>query len=206
MSNESAEQQQNRKKSHRTLVLLAILFGLPYAGAYYLFFSDDATESFSTSNNGQLVSPVRSMPTMSFENILTNERSERTFNKGWTILTLASSNCDVACTDNLYAIKQIRRALGVERSNVFRVMLLTDLNHVDSLKAKLDDFQGMDILTTANENLGSLQELLQINGQSLENALFLFDPNGNYMMYYGPSTHPKLVLKDMQLLLKVSNH
>jgi len=122
------------------------------------------------------------------------------------MLTLAPSNCDVACTDNLYAMKQVRRALGVERSNVYRIMLLTDQNKISELSTRLNDFEGMDVLTTSSENLIQLKKFLQLDGQSLENAIFLFDSVGNYMMYYGTSTHPKLVLKDMQLLLKLSNH
>ncbi len=122
------------------------------------------------------------------------------------MLTLASSNCDRICLNNLYAMKQVRLALGVDRDKVFRIMLLTDTEHTNTLMTNLDDFYGMDVVTTSAENLQILQSKLQLDSQLLNNALFLFDPNGNYMMYYAPSTHPKLVLKDMQLLLKVSNH
>ncbi len=206
MNDKNTKEQHNRKKSHRTLVLLVILFGLPYLAAYYLFFGDKATETFSTSNNGQLVSPVRPMQKMLFNNIQTGEDSEYSFNKGWTMLTLAPSNCNVACTDNLYAMKQVRMALGVERRNVYRIMLLTDQDKIPELLTQLKDFEGMDVLTTSRENLIQFKQFLQREGQSLENAIFLFDSLGNYMMYYGTSTHPKLVLKDMQLLLKLSNH
>jgi len=120
-------------------------------------------------------------------------------------MLLAASNCDRVCLNNLYAMKQVRRALGVDRDKVFRMMLLTDTEHTESLMKSLDDFYGMDVVTTSAENLQKLQSTLQMGDESLNNALFLFDPYGNYMMYYAPSTHPKLVLKDMQLLLKVNN-
>jgi len=152
------------------------------------------------------VSPMRSLQAMSFKNISNNEAISLNFSGGWTMLTLAPSNCNIACTDNLYAMKQVRKAVGVDRKDVYRIMLLTDQNNVKQLKTKIDDFKGMDILTTSDETLKKIMAFLQIDGQSLKNAVFLFDPQGNYMMYYGTSTHPKLILKDMLLLLKVTKH
>jgi len=200
------QDQQRRKKSHRTILLLALLFGIPYVAAFYFYFNDEASQSLNTSNNGQLVSPVRPMEPMLFVDMTTNDEVQISFDKGWTLLTLTSSNCDRVCLNNLYAMKQVRRALGVDRDKVYRIMLLSDTEHTDSLMTSLDDFYGMDVVTTSAENLQKLQAKLQLDSQSLNNALFLFDPYGNYMMYYEPSTHPKLVLKDMQLLLKVSNN
>ncbi len=199
------QDQQARNKSRRTILLLALLFGIPYLAAFYFYFNDEASESLNTSNNGQLVSPVRPMASMLFHDMNTNKEVSIAFDKGWTLLTLTSSNCDRVCLNNLYAMKQVRRALGVDRDKVFRIMLLTDTEHTNTLMTGLDDFYGMDVLTTSAENLQLLQSELQLDNLSLNNALFLFDPYGNYMMYYAPSTHPKLVLKDMQLLLKVSN-
>jgi len=199
------KEQTTKKKSHRTILLLGLLFGIPYFAAFYFYFNDEASKSLNTSNNGQLVSPVRPMESMSFVDMNSNEDVSISFNRGWTMLTLASSNCDRVCLNNLYAMKQVRRALGVDRDKVFRMMLLTDTEHTESLMKSLDDFYGMDVVTTSAENLQKLQSTLQMGDESLNNALFLFDPYGNYMMYYAPSTHPKLVLKDMQLLLKVNN-
>ncbi len=200
------QEQQAKNKSRRTILLLALLFGIPYLAAFYFYFNDEAKESLNTSNNGQLVSPVRPMESLLFVDMNTNKEIPISFDKGWTLLTLTSSNCDRVCLNNLYAMKQVRRAMGVDRDKVFRIMLLTDTEHTNTLMTNLDDFYGMDVVTTSAENLQILQSKLQLDSQLLNNALFLFDPNGNYMMYYAPSTHPKLVLKDMQLLLKVSNH
>ncbi len=199
------QDQQARNKSRRTILLLALLFGIPYLAAFYFYFSDEASQSLNTSNNGQLVSPVRPMASMIFLDMNSNKEVPISFDKGWTLLTLASSNCDKTCINNLYAMKQVRRAVGVDRNKVYRIMLLTDEEHTANLMTRLDDFPGMDVVTTSAENLQILQSKLQLDSQSLNNAIFLFDPYGNYMMYYAPSTHPKLLLKDIQLLLKVSN-
>ncbi len=207
MNESVTEQDQHaRNKSRRTILLLALLFGIPYLAAFYFYFNDEASQSLNTSNNGQLVSPVRPMASLLFLDMNTNKEVSTSFDKGWTLLTLASSNCDRACINNLYTMKQVRRALGVDRNKVYRIMLLTDEEHTANLMTRLDDFSGMDVLTTSAENRQKLQSELQLDNQPLNNALFLFDPYGNYMMYYAPSSHPKLVLKDMQLLLKVSNH
>ncbi|MCP3673320.1 MAG: hypothetical protein GY829_02450 [Gammaproteobacteria bacterium] len=195
-----------QKSARRSLIILACVFAIPYAVAYFLFFSNDAASSLGTSNKGQLVSPMRAMKAMSFNNVNDNSEVTLDFTGGWTMLTLASSSCDIECTDNLYAIKQVRSAVGVDRRDVKRIMLLTDQDYITELKTKVDDFYGMDILTTSNKNQTEFQQFLQIDDQPLENAIFLFDTKGNYMMYYGPSTHPKLILKDMLLLLKVSKH
>lgn len=196
----------NRKKSLRVLLFMALLFGLPYAGAFYMFFSEDGAAKMDTSNNGLLVSPVRKMQPQRFRDLIKQQDFSYDFSQNWTMLTFASSDCDTRCTDNLYAMKQVRLALGVERSNVRRMMLLQEQQHLDELKSRLGDFAGMDVVSMTAEGLEALQETLQYEDQSFENAIFLFDPYGNYMMYYPPSTHPKLLLADMQLLIKVSNH
>jgi len=195
-----------QKSARRSLIILACVFAIPYGAAFYLFYGDDIASSLGTSNKGQLVSPMKTMKAMSFKNINDDAEVTLDFTGGWTMLTLAPSNCDIECTDNLYAIKQVRRAVGVDRRDIKRIMLLTDQDNITELKTIVGDFNGMDILTTSDENLAELQQFLQIDGQSLKNAMFLIDAKGNYMMYYGTSTHPKLMLKDMLLLLKVSKH
>ena len=204
--NEHLTPSDKQKSARRSLIILACVFAIPYAAAFYLFFGDDVASSLGTSNNGQLISPMKTMEPMSFKNINDTESVILDFTGGWTMLTLAPSSCDIECTDNLYTIKQVRRAVGVDRRDVKRIMLLTDQENIDELKTRVDDFYGMDILTTSDENLTKLKAFLQVDEQSLKNAVFLFDPQGNYMMYYGTSTHPKLILKDMLLLLKVSKH
>ncbi|RLA02247.1 MAG: hypothetical protein DRQ47_07020 [Gammaproteobacteria bacterium] len=201
-----SEQASPQKKSQRTLLILAAIFAIPYAAAFFLYYGDDGGASLGTSNNGQLISPVRTMQAMEFNQVIDGQTISTDFAGHWTMLTMASSNCDTECTDNLYAIKQVRSAIGVERRNVRRAMVLMEIDNIEQLLPRMTDFEGMDILTTSEVNLVQLKQFLQHKDQNFENAVFLFDPKGNYMMYYPPSTHPKLILKDMLLLMKVNKH
>jgi len=203
---DTAEQKKQQKKSHRTLLMLIFLFGIPYATALYMYYGDGVLSSMKTSNNGQLVSPVRTMQQTSLHDVVNNQPISLDFTASWTMLTFADSDCDVTCTDNLYAMKQVRRALGVDRKDIQRIMLLLDQQKTEQLIPRLGDFSGMNVLAAPSDEINKLQQILQLDGQAIKNAIFLIDPQANYMMYYPSSTHPKLILEDMQLLIKVSKH
>lgn len=193
-----------QKKSRLIFLILVALFGLPYLASFYFYFDDDASEGLATSNKGQLVSPMRDIGNIEFRALDGSVKSSGDYKGQWIILTLASSRCEQSCIDNLYALKQVRRALGVDRRRVERLLVLNDDKDLVALQQKLDDFDGMDVFLAGGEAQAQLAAVLKMEQQPLRDAFYIIDPLGNYMMYYPPVTHPKNILKDMERLMKVS--
>jgi cytochrome oxidase Cu insertion factor (SCO1/SenC/PrrC family) len=197
---------ERRKQIRARLIFLALclLFALPYLASFYFYFDDQASAKLKTANAGLLVSPMRDWSGQNFERLDGTIVRASEFQGQWLILTLASSACERACNDNLYALKQVRKALGVDRQRVRRLLVLTDDRFLPELENRLQNFPAMEAVMVAEREFFELKNLLKIDSHRLENAFFVIDPMGNYMMFYPAGTHPKALLKDMQRLMKVS--
>lgn len=193
-----------KRKSRSMLALMIFLFGLPYMLAWgFMNFKEDLPLP-ATSNNGELISPVRSVSGVALQNLKGEEFSTNDLEGKWVLLTVNSSNCDEACQKNLYNIRQIRKAVGEDQRRVTRLLLLTDNSAVSELKNTLQNYQGMHIATGPDNAVQRITDLLKNPNEKAEGGVYLIDPLGNFMMSYAPDTDAKLILKDLQRLLKVS--
>ena len=193
-----------QKKSRIIFLILVGMFGIPYLASFYFYFDEEAASDLVTSNKGQLVSPMRAVGVIEFKMPDGSVKTSADYAGQWLMLTIAQSSCEQGCIDNLYVLKQVRRALGVDRRRVERLLVLNDDKHLDALQKRLADFSGMDILLADGEAQAQLASVLKMEQQALQDAFFIVDPLGNYMMYYPPGTHPKDILEDMERVMKVS--
>jgi hypothetical protein len=122
------------------------------------------------------------------------------FDGKWIMLQVDSGNCDKACREKMYAMRQLRLTQGREMTRVERVWLVTDNQSVDP--QLLREYDGT-VVIRANAN--SVAKWLPVDtGGNVTNHLYMIDPLGNLMMRFPENPDLNKVKKDLARLLKAS--
>lgn len=110
----------------------------------------------------------------------------------WVLIWSSPASCDQTCRTRLYDIRQVRTALGQDMERVARAWLVTG----DGAPARelLAQHAGVTLLHAQGTT-----PLSQESGRIL-----LIDPLGNLMLRFPAEPDAKLMLKDLQRLLKYS--
>jgi cytochrome oxidase Cu insertion factor (SCO1/SenC/PrrC family) len=196
--------EQRRKSSYAPLwILIAVTF-LPVIGAwmYYLFY--DQLPHFGTSNNGQLVSPVRAVASFDLVSLDGQPYRAEALRGKWTLLTVGSSSCTEQCQKNMYIMRQVRLATDRDRTRIQRLFILDDRRQLDEFLARLDGYEGMAVATGDRRVLDDFYAILDTGDGLVMDRIFLIDPLGNYMMEFPVGMDPELILEDLKRLLEVS--
>jgi hypothetical protein len=193
-NSDSSQQQMNtRKRMSRTklLIIISMSFG-PIFAAYIVFYNFPELAPTSRTNEGTLINP----PIQGAAIISTNDK--------WTLMIAVDSDCDAVCEEVLHLSRQIHISLGKNTPRIQRV-IVTSGNLSEHLQAYLKSEHGNTEIVDieGSEVEGRLRQV--IGTSQLQSIVFLMDPNGNVMMYYPPEKVGKPMLKDLKLLLKLSN-
>lgn len=177
-------------RSRVTMLLLIVLFVLPLAAAFTLYYGFGWRPSGST-NNGQLLEPIRQLP----------PGSEPLRDK-WALVYVGDGACDAACREALVFARQTRLSLGKDLTRLNWALLATDnccdLDYLDA------EHQGIKVFDVSEAE--QREELLSVlPAEDLGHSLFVVDPLGNLVMRYDVRESPKGLLEDLKKLLKLSH-
>lgn len=216
----------------KPVVIMLLLFALPYLISWYYMYSDEPIIEISPSNKGLLVSPMRLLDDLPLEFTSSSYAelpsqnevsisgqaavSDGSFTaqpgtattadwKGsWTMVTVIDSACEVPCQKALFTIGQVRRAMGVGRDRVNRVAIVTDSLSMATVDQRAKDYPGTEFVVAPRTSIDRL--LSQFSGvvPLLTNGIFLIDPQGYFMMAYSADMPAKYLLDDMERLFKVN--
>ena len=163
------------------------LFILPIALGTLFFYLNPSYFTKSTVNYGELVRPVIATDTSDIE-----IEGDASLDGIWTIVYVANT-CDNFCDKAVADIKTIRTLINMDMRRIQR-MLITK----DSSSPKIIDENLIKAKITSERLTNNLSKFP-------ENAIYLIDPIGNFMLYYKPQgINIKFVLKDLKRLLKYS--
>ncbi len=198
------------KRSYTTLWVMIILFAMPYVAATYFYLNQDKID-LPSSNYGEFVSPMRPVSGLGL-NTLDNKGFSFLDVKGkWVLLTIGDSSCMQVCQENMYKMRQIRKAVGQERGRVERVFLLTDTTQRTAFAQKLKDYKGMIVALANTKTHTDLLASFELSSDasiqnilSSVNSIYIIDPLGNIMMAYPEGADAEGILKDVRRLLLVS--
>ena len=202
----------SKKRRINPALVMVVLFGLPYAISWYMFYSGDTLFFKEGQSEGTLISPVRLIPEFGALD-LAGEKVDSQILKGkWSFMVVGPSQCEVLCKETIEMIRQVRLAQAVDRKRVQRLWLLKDNFHNNELKSLVEtEHRGLRVLTHSDKLSQTLYPVLSQKSalppyEALieDFSIFLIDPLGNLMMYYEPATGGKKVLKDLERLLKYS--
>lgn len=182
-----------KRSAKLTLLAIALVSTLPVVASYLAFY---VWPPKGTVNYGQLLSPT-ALPDGRLAGLAGQPVLERTaLNGHWTLVYAGPGDCQDACGRALHAMRQSRLAQGKEMGRVERLWLVTDDRApAPEVVARHDNPRVARAEATWLAKLPPLDE---------RGAIFLVDPLGNVMMRFPDDPDIKLVIKDLQRLLKYS--
>ncbi len=197
----------DNKKSYLTLWIMIFLFALPNVAAIYFYLNRDNINLGEQTNYGTLISPVRQFQDIAFSKLDGTDFKLSSMHGKWIMLSLGSASCQQSCQENLYKMRQIRKATPEGFARITRVFFLTDQTDIESFNLLLKDYQGMEVILSEENSSANYKDFLSnfsVTGEETEDGIYIIDPLGNYMMAYPPDAEAKGILKDMERLLKIS--
>lgn len=122
------------------------------------------------------------------------------FHGKWLLLQVGSGDCDAACQEKLFAMRQLRLTQGREMDRIERVWLITDDQPIDTLL--LREYDGTRFLRVDAKTVNAW--LPADAGTQPSDHLYMIDPLGNLMMRFPKNADPNRIKKDIARLLRAS--
>lgn len=199
--------------NRRTLLFALAFFLIPVIAAAVLH-KTGWYQSVGTNNNGQLITPP-----VPFESISLLGADNHTvidpitLQKKWWMVYVMPAQCDSACNNSLFQMRQIHLALGPDQHRVSTLLIATN-DIPENLQQTLNtEFPHMMVTRTTKANLESAFAVTtdtQLQNNPSE-RIFLVDTMGAVFMYF--LTYPdeqqsilkgRELLRDLQRVLKLS--
>ena len=114
----------------------------------------------------------------------------------WLFATYASKNAELE--EALYLMRQLNVALNRDINKLKRAVVIQDMK---ILEDQLIDYPRTQAIIDAEGKL--YKKLLDAGNESffLEQKIFIIDPYGRAVMFFPVSMDPKLILKDLKVLI-----
>jgi len=188
----------SKARNPYTLWFVVLAFVAPVVLAYYVFYFVDISKF---NNHGELLKPmieVSSLKLKDENNVLVPE-DKLTYK--WRFISFVGASCDEACTTRLIDNRQIRKSLGKEAHRVMQV--LVELAEPDEALAHFIKTELADAVIL-KADAAVIAAILPPHAGKSENDIYIQDPLGNIMMRFTQDQPESDFLRDIKILLKVS--
>ena len=175
------------------LMLAGIFFG-PLIAATWLYLAGDDMQPEGRTNHGALLEPIVTIAEQLPDSPLHAHNEDH-----WVLLYANAADCDTACRDGLYTMRQSRLMLGREMDRLLRVFLHGESPPDTVFLAA--EHEGL--VTIADRNLAALLERKRPESLAA-GGYYLVDPLGNLVLYFPPDINPADMVDDIKRLLKLS--
>ena len=185
-------------KKMRSKIFLAVLLLTPILVVTFstLYFLSGMSPE-GTKNNGVFFKSYFDLN--DFKNI-EGKQDLIKFEDGKWILSVYVTNID-SSEESIYLARQLNVALNIDINKLKRVIFYSNKLLEPNLKDIKLQYPRVEIIEDKN---GVLLNVLQRNSSldfNIENPIFVIDPYGRAVMYFLPDTDPKLILKDLKVLI-----
>ena len=122
------------------------------------------------------------------------------FEDGKWVLSVYVTN-EEKSKESIYLMRQLNVALNRDINKLKRVVFYSNKLLEDYLDDVKEEYSRIELIEDKN---GVLLNVLQRNSSlnfNNENPIFVIDPYGRAVMYFDPGTDPKLILKDLKVLI-----
>ena len=128
---------------------------------------------------------------------LVGASSSLSFEDGkWIFATYASNGAELETA--LYLMRQLNVALN---RDIYKLKRVIFSQNKDSLELALKDYPRTEIIVDAQQKL--YKKFLEVGEENFfsEQKIFIIDPYGRAVMFFPVSMDPKLILKDLKVLI-----
>jgi hypothetical protein len=191
-----------QRRGRRIFLLIALVFALPVAAAWLIYFAAPELIPQERTNRGQLIQPAQPVETLSLRNA---EGEPVALDRRWSLLVFDDGDCGAECARALLMTRQMRLSLNTRMKRLERVLVVPADSDLEALHELLD--AAHPDLTIARDVGGNAQELFGAGAAFAGEAapgLHLVDPHANYMMRYPAGIEPKPLREDIVRLLRAS--
>jgi hypothetical protein len=191
---------QRTRRGRWKMLLVLLVCAAPVVASYVTYF---VIRPQGRSNYAALITPTRSLPDLSLQNLDGATVPARSLRGQWLLVAVGPASCDAPCQQRLYMQRQLREMLGRERDRLDKVWLITDVAPVaPALRTAVEAGASTRALRADRAALAAW--LLPEPGQALEDHLYLVDPMGEWMMRFPVQADPARVKRDLERLLRAS--
>ncbi len=186
-------------KDKKILLLLAVVFLLPFTIASTLHFFNLRPEGKSF---GNLILPIVELKTPTFTDVNGKPFADAKWSKIWSIVMIDDASCNQICEENVDKLNRVHRSLYKEEDRIQRILILKkdyDAARIQQLQTK---FPALIILPAAD--LPEKEFVAEFDQVAPEGSIYLVDPMHNLMMFYPSQVEPKALRADIKKLLKNS--
>jgi cytochrome oxidase Cu insertion factor (SCO1/SenC/PrrC family) len=174
----------------RPLLLLLLLFFAPLLLSFALYYGWHWHPAGQV-NHGRLLQPPGRLPDGATAAALRGK---------WSLVYVGAAECDAACRDTLYFMRQTHLGLGKDIGRVQRVLLATG-DCCTGAPAVAED-QELRMIDVGGPAQAALRAQFPGGGGS---SVFIVDPLGNVMMRYDARSNPRGLHDDLERLLALSH-
>lgn len=187
-----------QRKGRMVFLLLAVFFTVPLLVVVAMYKFDWRPTGKS---HGQLIHPPVSIAHATHWVNDSQQVMPAFWQDKWNMVFI-TRECDAACMQRLYDLRQIYVSLYKDMIRVQRV-LITQQADTREIRARYPDLL---VINGQSAQISELGALLSGGGQNTLEAqrVYFIDPLGNVMMQYGPEMEAKWIRKDLIKLLKAS--
>ena len=181
-------------------LVLAVFLGPLLASFVWYYGFGASLAPRARANHAPLVSPA--VPLAEFSNAGGGEVFDLgMLRQKWHVVHALPAQCGADCEKALYHTRQVRLALGRRASRVRRIFLSPNGALLERLAADHPD--AIRLLQSESGLEKQLAPVFKSHARGADDAL-LIDPLGNVMMVVPAGMDPRLLLKDLKKLLRVS--
>ncbi len=187
-------------KGRQTLLILAVVFLLPFTMAVMLHFLDirPGGKSF-----GNLITPPISLKFPLLQTTQGKNFTLENWDKKWSIVVIADNGCQAECQATLDKLNRVHISLAKEFDRVQRILLLPNVNQNDATQEIQNLFLDLNILMGEDKTTKQFVSNFKA-GSTQTSSIYLVDPLNNLMMQYPQDVSPKDLRSDLVKLLKNS--
>lgn len=196
--------QKMRLPKQLTLWLVLGVFIAPFIIGL-VYFIQITQKSFATTQRGEFVSPTINLSQMPFYLEKDIPLTFESLKGRWVFTFITDNKCSQACIDTLYAMNQIRLALGKKTPQLTNLILFVEdeKNAIPITSQEKSLFPTVRFATLSKNDYNSLLVQLPFTLQPLSKGrLYLIDPQGYLMMSYNFNTNPSSILKDLKKIIQ----
>lgn len=196
------------RKNRLLLLLILASFVLPFVAgdlAYKLGWYQGGK-----TNHGRLIDPPVAFAGFNATRLTGEPVTAEFVRANWWLLYVVPANCEAACRNRLFQMRQVRKALGRESERVRPLLVMTASLPAEIQSLLEQEFPDFVQIKADHEsvNLAMAQVMADASGKG---NLFIMDPLGWIMLTYAPEADEKSsvikaedILNDLKKMLKVS--